>query len=122
MIRTRPFASLLLAATLSASTVLIPAANAQAPDNSGLNKGQSPTADNQSNARTDRETTAQIRKAILADKGLSTYAHNVKILVQGGKVTLKGPVQSDDEKQKLISDAGSVVTPGQITDQLTVKQ
>lgn len=119
--RTRPFSSLLLAAALSTFTLVIPAAQAQAPDNSGQNKGQSATADNESHAKADRETTAQIRKAIMADKGLSTYAHNVKIIVQGGKVTLKGPVQSDDEKQKVISDASSVVSPGQVADQLTVK-
>jgi hyperosmotically inducible protein len=124
MIRTRTlsFASFLLAATLSTGITATPAAYAQAPDNSGQNKAESPTADNQSNTRSDRETTAQIRKALVADKGLSTYAHNVKIIVQGGKVTLKGPVRSNDERQKVLSDAGSVVSSGQIADQLTVKQ
>ena len=120
--RTLPLASLLLSATVSSTLLFTPPALAQAPDNSGQNKAQSPTADNQSNAKSDRETTAQIRKAILADKGLSTYAHNVKIVVQGGKVTLKGPVHSDEERQKVITDAGSVVSAGQIADQLTVKQ
>ena len=39
-------------------------------------------------------TTAQVRKAIIADKDLSTYAHNVKIITKDGTVTLKGPVKS----------------------------
>ncbi|GAC1423587.1 MAG: hypothetical protein NVSMB62_20080 [Acidobacteriaceae bacterium] len=95
---------------------------AQNADNSAQNKSQSPTADKQSNAKADRTTTAQVRKAIMADKGLSTYAHNVKVLVQNGTVTLKGPVRSDDEKQKVLSDAGSVVSSDKISDQLTVKQ
>ena len=124
MIHNRSFslASVLLAATLSTPVLFTPAAHAQAPDNSGQNKGQSPTADNQGNARSDRMTTAQIRKALIADKGLSSYAHNVKIIVQNGTVTLKGPVRSEEEKQKVLADAGSVVSAGQVSDQLTVKQ
>ena len=97
------------------------ASAAQAPDNSSRNKSQSPTADNQDNVKADRMTTAQIRKAIIADKGLSIYAHNVKILVQNGSVTLKGPVKSDEEKQKVVADAASVVSSEKIADQLTVK-
>jgi hyperosmotically inducible protein len=56
----------------------------KAPDNSNQNKNQNPTADNQSNAQSDRMTTAKIRKAITADKTLSTYAHNVKIITLNG--------------------------------------
>jgi len=94
------------------------------PDNSAQNKNQNPggTADNQPNATTDRQTTANVRKAIIADKDLSTYAHNVKIITKDGTVTLKGPVKSDDEKQKVVSDAASVVSADKVVDQLTVKQ
>ena len=95
---------------------------AQNPDNSAQNKDQSSTADKQSNAKADRMMTAQVRKAIVGDKGLSMYAHNVKVLVQNGTVTLKGPVRSDEEKQKVLSDAGSVVAADKISDQLTIKQ
>src|SRR5271157_5223717 len=70
-----------------------------APDNSANNKNQTGSADNQSNAKEDRLTTANIRKAIIADKDLSTYAHNIKIITINGSVTLKGPVKSEDEKQ-----------------------
>lgn len=120
--RTPSPAFLLLIFALSTPTLFPSIAHAQAPDNSGQNKAQSPTADNQGSAKADRLTTAQIRKAIIADKGLSSYAHNVKIIVQNGTVTLKGPVRSDEEKQKVLADAGSVVSGGQIADQLTVKQ
>jgi BON domain/Virulence factor BrkB len=68
------------------------------------------------------DTTAQIRKAIVADKSLSTYAHNVKVITVNGAVTLKGPVYSDDEKEKVASDAAGVVSADKITNQLTVKQ
>ncbi|HSY67387.1 MAG TPA: BON domain-containing protein [Edaphobacter sp.] len=96
--------------------------SAQAPDNSSQNKSTSPTADNQANAKVDRETTAKVRKAIVSDKDLSTYAHNVKIITVNGEVTLKGPVQTDEEKQKVVSLASNVVPADKIVNELTVKQ
>jgi len=98
------------------------ATQAAPPDNSKQNKNQAQTADNQANAKSDRLTTQKIRKAIMADKDLSTYAHNVKIITTDGAVTLKGPVQSEDEKQKVASEAASVVSADKITNELTVKQ
>src|ERR1051325_3905357 len=58
----------------------------------------SPTADQQKENPGDRELAKQIRRALTKDKSLSTNAHNVKILAQGGTVTLKGPVNSEEEK------------------------
>ena len=58
----------------------------------------------------------------MADKGLSTYAHNVKIITVNGTVTLKGPVKSEEEKEKVASDAASIVSADRITNNLTVKQ
>ena len=54
------------------------------------------TADQQKGNGSDLQITQQIRQAILRDKSLSTYAHNIKIITQNGQVTLKGPVRSDD--------------------------
>jgi hyperosmotically inducible protein len=93
-----------------------------APDNSKQNNTQTNTADNQSSAQSDRLITARIRKAIVADKSLSTYAHNVKIITSNGTVTLKGPVNSEDEKQKVASAAAAVVAPDQVNNQITIKQ
>jgi hyperosmotically inducible protein len=93
-----------------------------APDNSKQNKNQSQTAETQTNAKGDRETTAQIRKAILADKTLSTYAHNVKIITRNGMVTLKGPVSSEAEKQKVADAAASVISPDKVSNKLTVAE
>lgn len=94
----------------------------QKADNSGQNKAHAKTADNQPNAADDRLTTQKVRKAIIADKGLSTHAHNVKIITQNGTVTLKGPVKSDDEKQKVAADAAGVVAQDKLVNQITVKQ
>jgi hyperosmotically inducible protein len=96
--------------------------SSQSPDNSAQNKTQLTTADNQSNAKEDRMMAAQVRKAIVADKDLSTYGHNVKVIVSNGTVTLKGPVKSDDEKQKVAADVASVVPANKVANELTVKQ
>ncbi len=92
------------------------------PDDSAQNKNPGQTADGQPNAKSDRLTTANVRKAIIADKGLSMYAHNVKIITRNGIVTLKGPVKSDEEKQQVDTDAASAVSQDKIVDHLTVKQ
>jgi hyperosmotically inducible protein len=93
------------------------------PDNSARNKAETTTADRQSEASTDRLLTQKIRKAIIADKSLSTYGHNVKIITKDGAVTLTGPVHSDDEKQNIGAKAADAAGGAdKVTNQLTVKQ
>jgi hyperosmotically inducible protein len=95
-----------------------------APDNSKTNKQDrqqsAPTADQQKANSSDTGITKQIRSSIMKDKSLSTYAHNVKIITQGGKVTLKGPVRSEDEKSNVAAKAVAVVGDGNVTNQVTV--
>src|SRR5450432_4865000 len=79
-----------------------------APDNTKTNKDQTgPTADQQKMNPTDRAITQKIRKAIHEDPSLSTYGHNIKVITQDGKVTLRGPVRSDGEKNSLEAKAVS---------------
>lgn len=93
------------------------------PDNSAQNKAQGSTADQQLENTTDRMTSKKVRQALMADKSLSTYAHNVKIITQNGVVTLKGPVNSAEEKQAIASKAAEVAgSPDKVSNQLTVKQ
>jgi osmotically-inducible protein OsmY len=94
-----------------------------APDNSAKNKVHNNTADQQSEAASDRMMTKKIRQSLVADKSLSTYGHNVKIITKGGMVTLKGPVHSEEEKSAIASKAAEIVGgPDKVTNQLTVKQ
>ena len=44
----------------------------------------------------------KIRKVVLADKSLSTYGHNVKIIFEHGKVTLKDPVHTEENAKQNI--------------------
>lgn len=94
------------------------------PDNSGTNKTQNGTrtADQGKNNTSDREMTAKIRRAVVGDKSLSTYAHNVKIIVIGGAVTLKGPVHSEAEKQNIGAKAAEVAGQDKVSNQITIKQ
>jgi osmotically-inducible protein OsmY len=54
------------------------------------------------------------------DKSLSTYAHNVKIVTQGGSVTLKGPVRSEEEKHMVEAKATEIAGAGHVTNELSV--
>ena len=116
--------TLVASAALAGLCLFVPvfAAAQAAPDNTKQNQDHATTADSQSNASADRATTAKVRKAIMADKNLSTYAHNVKVITSNGQVTLKGPVKSEEEKQQIVSDASAVVSAENVTNQLTVKQ
>jgi osmotically-inducible protein OsmY len=78
------------------------------------------TADQQKENATDRDLTQKIRRAIMEDKTLSTYAHNLKIVAQDGQVTLKGPVRSDEEKQSVEAKAVEVAGAGHVTNQISV--
>ena len=108
------------AVCVSAATVL-----AQTPaDNTKVNsrdraKGEV-TADQQKENAGDREIAKKIRQSLINDKGLSTYAHNVKVVVQGGQVTLKGPVRSEDEKKIVEAKAIEVAGAEHVKNEISV--
>jgi len=99
------------------------APSTSAPDNSATNKEHQTTADQQTESSSDRQITQKIRRAVVSDKSLSTNAHNCKIITRNGMVTLKGPVDSEAEKQTLASKAADIVgSPEKINNELTVKR
>jgi hyperosmotically inducible periplasmic protein len=115
---------LVLTLAFGAATLAV---SAQAPDNTQVNKrDRSPaeaTADQQKNNRSDLDLTKDIRKSIMDDKSLSTYAHNVKVISQNGTVTLKGPVKSADEKSSIVAKAVSIAGGAdKVVDQMSVKK
>ena len=114
-----------MAALLVVSASAIAGAqNPPAPDNSKTNRGDrantAPTADQGGGSAADRDIMQKIRKAVVDDSSLSTYAHNAKIIARGGKVTLKGPVNTEKEKQVIEQKATEVVGAGNVTNDLTV--
>ena len=94
-------------------------------ENTGINErdkgGATKTPQNQTNQAQDRELLAAVRRAIVDDKSLSTMAHNVKVLVEGGAVTLRGPVKNADEKAKVESLAKNVKGITSADNQLDVR-
>ena len=68
----------------------------------------------------DRDLTQQIRKAIMADKSLSTTAKNVKIITVNGAVTLRGPVKSLHEKEAIEAKAQQIAGATNVENQLEV--
>ena len=112
---------LVLGAMMSGISLNGFAQQAPAPDNTKANaQADQNTADKQSNAASDRVLTQQVRKAIMQDKSMSTYAHNVKVVTQNGQVTLSGPVRTDEEKQAIVQKAAEVAGQDRIVDQISV--
>ena len=79
------------------------------------------TADKQKENTIDRQLAQQIRRALVKDKSLSTNAHNIKVIVQNGVVTLKGPVNSDSEKQAVETKAAQIVGSDKVTSQIEIR-
>jgi osmotically-inducible protein OsmY len=126
---TRGFVFIAAAALLGSGVMAAPQprqdpSQQSAPDNSKTNKRDrdksSPTADRQKMNPTDRDLAKRIRSAVTDDKSLSTYAHNIKIIAQDGKVTLKGPVRSEEEKSAIETKATEVAGAGNVINQLEV--
>jgi hyperosmotically inducible protein len=113
--------SILTASLAITGSSLIAQTQAPAPDNTARNKDHADTADNQSNSTQDREIARKIRKAIVADKSLSIYAKNVKVIVKDGAVTLRGPVRSEEEKKQVGDYASQAASSGSVTNELTIK-
>jgi hyperosmotically inducible protein len=116
-------ATLFLGASLLSGSV--PQSGQQpAPDNTKNNQGDASkdamTADQQKMNPADCNTTKQIRKSIMQDQSLSTYAHNIKIIARDGKVTLKGPVRSKEEKANIEAKAVAVAGADNVTNQLEI--
>ena len=95
-----------------------------APDNTGRNVrdrgGDTVTPGDQSNNKADLHLTEQIRKAIMADKSLSTNAKNVKIITANGVVTLRGPVNTPQEKTTIEAKAQSIAGAHNVDSQLEI--
>jgi hyperosmotically inducible protein len=123
--RTYLLPGLLLLATTLAVTQSLAAQNPASPEHTQVNRADKssnqPGADRQQMDRSDRDLTEQIRRSIVADKNLSTDAHNVKIITRGGQVTLEGPVQSEIEKRAIEDKSAEIAGQNRVTSELTIK-
>jgi osmotically-inducible protein OsmY len=96
-----------------------------ASDNTGRNKrdqeGDTLTPMDQGEGESDLEITRRIREAMVGNDSLSFMGKNAKVITVNGRVTLRGPVHSEDERQLIEAAARSVVGPNQVVSQLEVK-
>jgi hyperosmotically inducible periplasmic protein len=111
----------------SAALVMLQSAGAQTmppADNSKSNQtdpsNRGVTSDSQKENATDRGIVQQIRKGLMADKDLSTYAHNIKVVSINGQVTLNGVVRNDDERAKVANVAEEVAGKQNVVNDLKV--
>ena len=80
------------------------------------------TPGDQGNAPADRDITQRVRKTLMnGPNDYSTTAKNIKIVTVNGKVTLRGPVNSEAEKTSIVTIAKTVAGDGNVDDQLEVK-
>jgi hyperosmotically inducible periplasmic protein len=90
-------------------------------DNTSKNKMEpNKTADKQMNNKGDIEMTRKIRKMLTDDATLSTYAKNIKVITRMSKVTLRGPVNTVEEKKTVMDHAVMVAGATNVTDQTEV--
>jgi osmotically-inducible protein OsmY len=79
------------------------------------------TASDQKSNKTDIDITKNIRKEIMARKGMSVNAQNVKIVSIDGKVTLRGTVNTAGEKEIIGHIANTVASSENVTNELQIK-
>lgn len=96
------------------------------PDNTKVNErdrsSAATTPPDQRENQTDLKITQQIRQAVMANDSLSFTAKNVKIVSQGGKVVLRGPVKTAEERSAIEAAARQVAGVSQVDNQIEVKK
>jgi hyperosmotically inducible periplasmic protein len=95
-----------------------------AKDNTAVNErdrsNEVKTPIDQNENQMDIDLTASIRNRVV-DTKLSVNAQNVKIITQDGKVTLRGPVKSEEEKQQIEQIASDVAGVGNVDSQIEIQ-
>jgi hyperosmotically inducible protein len=97
-----------------------------APDNTGRNvrdtEGSTLTPMDQSEKEADVTLTQRIRQAVMDDDTLSMTAKNIKIITVNGVVTLRGPVDNEQERTRIVAKAEQLAGTKKVDNQLEVKK
>lgn len=102
----------------AAAGASVPADNTKSNREDPSNRDR--TADDQKNNMSDEKITQQIRRNVMADKSLSTYAHNAKIVSVNGTVTLNGVVHSEAERSHVAQIAAEVAGKANVVNDIKV--
>jgi osmotically-inducible protein OsmY len=116
----------LLLVGLALSATAVTAADTAVPaNNSGINErdrsNQTLTPEDQSQSRTDRELDAKVRRAVVAQSGISTDGQNIKIITAKNTVTLRGPVKDSSERAAIEKTVRTAAGTATIDNQLELK-
>jgi hyperosmotically inducible periplasmic protein len=119
--------TLLVVATVTALSMAAVAADDKTnPDNTAINNrdrsGETDTSGDQSNNSADLKITQAVRRALMQDNQLSTTAKNIKVITANGQVTLRGPVNTAQEKAKIDQIVKSAAGGARIVDELDIKE
>lgn len=94
------------------------------PDDTGRNARDSlknhATADDQKLSGPDVDVLARLRSEIVKNESLSTNGHNVKIIIENQKVTLRGPVATAAERTWIQETATRIATGYNVVNNLEV--
>ena len=125
MVKRTTCAALAMYGTLFLAGAYAQQAENPSADNTKVNKRDRSkverTADQAKNNSADRELMQKIRRSLMDDKSLSTYGHNVKVISEHGKVTLKGPVHTAEERSNIEAKATEVAGSGNVANEISVK-
>lgn len=107
-----------------ADTAASPSSPASPPDNTRVNardrSGDTLTPGDQGGSEADRKLTQKVRQAVMGDSSLSFTAKNVKIITVNGKVTLRGPVKSEQERSAIEASAKRIAGASQVENLLEI--
>lgn len=109
---------------IAIATISVAALGQTKQDNSKVNKRDKmvseKTADQQKGNARDIQLTTRIRREILKEKNLSTYARNIKIITINGKVTLKGPVRSTTDENTILMHARAAAGTPNVVNEIAI--
>jgi len=110
--------------TTHAAADLAAVSETKPADNSARNArdaaGDKVTPLDQSHAESDVEMTRSIRKMLVDDDTLGMNAQNVKVITVDGKVTLRGPVATADERVRVVAIANKAAGADRVVNELQV--
>lgn len=109
------------AVSLGCTWVTYPGQNPGQPTRQPGGAAAKEPTDQQEQSAKDRELARRIRRAIVTDKSLSTYAHNIQIIAKDNIVVLKGPVRSENEKIAVNAKAVEIASANNVRDEMTVQ-
>lgn len=78
--------------------------------------------DKEANKPGDQALVKKIREELTLDRTLSVDGKNIKVIVVGKEITLKGPVNSAAEKARIINIISKISSAHTIRDQIEVSE